>query len=135
MRTCLLCRVVSFHSYIAINFYNFLGTIFRKLSVLLCKFMRNSVPNLSKTLARFFSKCTAKQFAMQFPSSGINLGCKLSSGFNLHLLGNGMLMNCFWGMVDQQKALSLISSWDHCQRFSPCKSSTPCDQDLNLCKI
>ena len=28
-----------------------------------------------------------------------------------------MMMNCFCGMVDQRKAFSLISSWDHCQRF------------------
>ena len=30
-----------------------------------------------------------------------------------------MMMNCFCGMVDRQKALSLISSRDHCQRSSP----------------
>ena len=30
-----------------------------------------------------------------------------------------MMMNCFCGMVDQRKALSLISSRDHCQRSSP----------------
>ena len=29
------------------------------------------------------------------------------------------MMNCFCGMVDQQKAFSLISSWEHCQRSSP----------------
>ena len=29
------------------------------------------------------------------------------------------MMNCFCGMVHRQKAFSLISSWDHCQRFSP----------------
>ena len=35
-----------------------------------------------------------------------------------------MMMNCFYGMVDQQKtfhrqrAFCLISSWDHCQRSS-----------------
>ena len=28
------------------------------------------------------------------------------------------MMNCFLGMVDLRKALSFISSWDHCQRFS-----------------
>ena len=26
-----------------------------------------------------------------------------------------MMINCFCGMVDWQKAFSLISSWDHCQ--------------------
>ena len=30
-----------------------------------------------------------------------------------------MMMNCFCGMVDRRKAVSLISSWDHCQRSSP----------------
>ena len=34
-----------------------------------------------------------------------------------------MMMNCFSGMVDRQKACSLISSWDHCQRFSPLQIS------------
>ena len=32
-------------------------------------------------------------------------------------------MNCFYGMVDQQKMFSLISSQDHCQRFSPLQIS------------
>ena len=37
-----------------------------------------------------------------------------------------MVMNCFSGMVDQRKAFSLISSWDHCQRSSPLQiSDTP----------
>ena len=37
-----------------------------------------------------------------------------------------MMMNCFCGMVDQRKAFSLISSWDHCQRSSPLRiSDTP----------
>ena len=36
------------------------------------------------------------------------------------------LMNCFCGMVDRRKALSLISSRDHCQRSSPSRiSDTP----------
>ena len=33
------------------------------------------------------------------------------------------MMNCFCGMVDQWKVLSLISSQDHCQRFSPLQIS------------
>ena len=33
------------------------------------------------------------------------------------------MMNCFCEMVDQQKALSLISSREHCQRFSPLQIS------------
>ena len=37
-----------------------------------------------------------------------------------------MMMNYFCGMVDRRKALSFLSSWDHCQRFSPLKiSCTP----------
>ena len=36
------------------------------------------------------------------------------------------VMNCFCAMVDQWKAFSLISSWDHCQRSSPSRiSDTP----------
>ena len=34
-----------------------------------------------------------------------------------------MMMNYFCGMVDQRKALSLISCWDHCQRSSPLQIS------------
>ena len=44
------------------------------------------------------------------------------------------MMNCFCGMVDRQKAFSLISSWDHCQRSSPSWISTRREQDLNLHK-
>ena len=37
-----------------------------------------------------------------------------------------MMMNCFCGMVDRRKALSLIFSRDHCQRSSPTRiSDTP----------
>ena len=35
----------------------------------------------------------------------------------------GALLNCYCGMVDRQKAFSLISSWDHCQRSSPSRIS------------
>ena len=34
-----------------------------------------------------------------------------------------IMMNCFCGMIDQQKAFSLISSPDHCQRSSPSQIS------------
>ena len=34
-----------------------------------------------------------------------------------------MMMSSFCGMVDQRKAFSLISSWDHCQRSSPSQIS------------
>ena len=34
-----------------------------------------------------------------------------------------MMMNCFGGMVDRQKVLSLISSGDLCQRSSPSRIS------------
>ena len=30
-----------------------------------------------------------------------------------------MMMNCFCGMVDRRRALSLISTRDHCQKSSP----------------
>ena len=37
-----------------------------------------------------------------------------------------MMMNCFYGIVDQPKEFSLISSRDHCQRSSPSRiSDTP----------
>ena len=37
-----------------------------------------------------------------------------------------MMTTCFCGIVDQQKAFSLISSQDHCQRSSPSRiSDTP----------
>ena len=38
---------------------------------------------------------------------------------NMHLI----MMNCFCGMVGRRKALSLISIWDHCPRFSPLQIS------------
>ena len=34
-----------------------------------------------------------------------------------------IMMNYFCKMVDQQRMLSLISSQDHCQRFSPSQIS------------
>ena len=34
-----------------------------------------------------------------------------------------MMMNCFFGMVDRQKALNIISSGDYCQRFLPSQTS------------
>ena len=40
-----------------------------------------------------------------------------------------MMMNCFCGMVDRRKVLSLISSRDHCQRSSPLRIS---DKPQNL---
>ena len=37
-----------------------------------------------------------------------------------------MMMNCFCRMVDRQQAFSLMSSRNHCQRFSPSQiSDTP----------
>ena len=37
-----------------------------------------------------------------------------------------ILVNCFCGMVDRRMAFSLISSRDHCQKFSPSRiSDTP----------
>ena len=37
-----------------------------------------------------------------------------------------MIMNCFCGMVDQRKVISLFSSLGHCQRSSPSRiSDTP----------
>ena len=37
-----------------------------------------------------------------------------------------MMMNCFSGMVDRRNAFNLISSQEHCQRYSPSRiSNTP----------
>ena len=37
-----------------------------------------------------------------------------------------MIMNCFFRMIDRRQVFSLISSRDHCQRFSPSQiSDTP----------
>ena len=41
-------------------------------------------------------------------------------GIKLSLMA---MMDCFCGMVDRRKALSLISSRDHCQRSSPSQIS------------
>ena len=42
-----------------------------------------------------------------------------------------VMMNCFRRMVDRRKAFSLISSQDHCQRFS---SSQISDTPRAVCK-
>ena len=34
-----------------------------------------------------------------------------------------IMVNCFCGMVDWRKMFSLISNWDHCQRYSPSRTS------------
>ena len=45
---------------------------------------------------------------------------------NLMMMMIMMMMNCFCGMVDRPKTLSLVSSRDHCQRSSPSQiSDTP----------
>ena len=35
-----------------------------------------------------------------------------------------IMMICFCGIVDRQKAFSLMSIWDHCQRSSPSRIAT-----------
>ena len=32
---------------------------------------------------------------------------------------NDYLKTCYFGMLERQKTISLISNWDHYQRFSP----------------
>ena len=50
--------------------------------------------------------------------------CISISAFSFLLMK--MMMNCFGGMFYRQKAFSLISSWDHCQRSLPLRiSDTP----------
>ena len=47
-----------------------------------------------------------------------------------------MMMNCFCGIVDWRKALSLISSRDHCQTSSPSRiSDTPFSHCFNAWPI
>ena len=46
---------------------------------------------------------------------------ELAGGFNKLMMM--IMMNCFCRMVDRRKAFSLISSRDHCQRYSPSRIS------------
>ena len=52
----------------------------------------------------------------------------LENAFPTHFLSSNhtllmMMMNRFCGMVDRRKVFSLISSRDHCQKFSPSRIS------------
>ena len=47
----------------------------------------------------------------------------LSLSYFKYLMMMKMMMNCFCGLVDQQKAFSLISIRDRCQRSSPLRIS------------
>ena len=38
---------------------------------------------------------------------------------DVKLMINLMIINCFCGIVDEQRVLSLISSQNHCRSFSP----------------
>ena len=44
-----------------------------------------------------------------------------------------MMMKCFCGLVDKQKAFSLISIGNHCQRFSPSQITDTPLAAMNLC--
>ena len=45
------------------------------------------------------------------------------------------MMNCFFGMIDRTKVISLISSRDHCQRDPHYRESpTRREQALNQCR-
>ena len=46
---------------------------------------------------------------------------------NINILpGMMMIMNCFCGIIDRRKVVSLISRQDHCRRYSPMRiSNTP----------
>ena len=46
-----------------------------------------------------------------------------SSTLNFMMMRMMMMMNCFCGMVDQQKVFSLTYSRDYCQRSSPSQIS------------
>ena len=43
--------------------------------------------------------------------------------YNLMMMMMIMMMNCFCSMIDRESVCSLISSWDHCQKFSPSQIS------------
>ena len=64
----------------------------------------------------FSVKSRCRQGRMESPMS-INIY------FDSVLMMMKMMVNCFCRMVDQRKALSLISKWDHCERFSPLQIS------------
>ena len=61
--------------------------------------------NLSKTLSRLSSKCTAEHLAIQCPSPGINLRCKFSSSSNLHLLFDGLSVTMMQSSLSLQSAI------------------------------
>ena len=67
----------------------------------------------------------------------LNLACKMQAQYcHTKRLSYDLMMmkiiHCFCGMVDRQKAFSLISSRDHCQRSSPSGISKRHEQDWKL---
>ena len=52
-----------------------------------------------------------------------NFGTIQGSPLNISRNDDDKLMTCFCGKGDWQKALSIISSRHHCQRFSPSQIS------------
>ena len=69
---------------------------------------------VSKVQQDFFTFFYVKLFLQQ----GLNFASDI-----FHFYHYLMVMNCFCGMVDRQKAFRLISSREHCQRFSPSRIS------------
>ena len=55
----------------------------------------------------------------KFWISPLNAKRSLLGAYNSTFLLMMMMMNCFCGMVDRRRALSLISTRDHCQKSSP----------------
>ena len=43
-----------------------------------------------------------------------------------------LMMNCFWGMVDQRRLLALFPAGTIVRDPHHCESPTRCEQDLNL---
>ena len=46
-----------------------------------------------------------------------------------------MIMNCFFRIIDRRQVLSLISTQDHCQRFSPSQISDTTPAGFELAQI
>ena len=76
-----------------------------------CKVKNVSCESLKSNKPIWYSQCRRDVF-----------GDKIFSDTPVGITTTGEL-NCFCGMFDQRGALRLISSWDHCQRFSPSQIS------------
>ena len=70
----------------------------------------------------------------KYPYQQLSDSILLSSLTVMVMMMMMMMMNCFLWNGWPRKALSLISSWDHCQRLSPSPISSMLEAGLDLCK-